>query len=232
MKTKNILVMAAIGAIASGGANAATRLGPSGWSSSTKPACVGGSNSGGTTTGNYGGSMSSAAGTIVNSAYVNSTLCSNIMYLNFWNGETLAICNVLANGKAQEGYEIESIGYEINGCYTSVSEAYKCVTKSCTEGKTTSTSNNVITTTDTKYSCNYGCKNFYEYNCATGYYGTPTSSTSGCTKCPGPTDWSTTANAMTSPSTGATSVSQCVYIPGTSFSTSSGSGTLTAACFY
>ncbi len=73
-------------------------------------------------------------------------------------------------------------------------------------------------------SCTYN----NEYRCAAGYYGSPSSCTSGCTKCPSYNGVSGTSSA------GSTSVSSCCIASGTSidFSDTKGSGTekLTAQC--
>jgi len=102
-----------------------------------------------------------------------------------------------------------------------------------------------------------GCATTFTYKCASGYYGTATSATSGCTKCPenatcaggnGSTfscakgyykDGTSCARCPssggvygTTASTGATSITDCYLPSGTTFSDSTGSGTYTSNCYY
>lgn len=81
----------------------------------------------------------------------------------------------------------------------------------------------------TKYTCDMGeCViDGSTWRCATGYYGTPMSDSSGCTRCPATDGIYGTTNGP-----GATTATQC-YIPaGTQFNDNSGSGTYTANCYY
>lgn len=94
------------------------------------------------------------------------------------------------------------------------------------------------------------------YRCAAGYYGTPTSTTSGCNACPsnatcsaGSTTFSCNKGyykngtictacptsggiAGTTSAAGATSITSCYLPSGASFSDSTGSGTYTGNCYY
>lgn len=110
--------------------------------------------------------------------------------------------------------------------------------------------------TTATYSCS--CQNKKTtYKCASGYYGTATSSSAGCTACP---DNATCAGGNGSTfvcavgyyksgsacvqcpasggvygatsGTGATSITECCLPSGTSFSDTSGSGTYTGNCYY
>ncbi|MDE6481639.1 MAG: hypothetical protein K2L25_02345 [Alphaproteobacteria bacterium] len=76
--------------------------------------------------------------------------------------------------------------------------------------------------------CGSACDATKKYRCAKGYYGTSTNGTSGCTRCPasGGT-YGTTASA------GATSITSCYLPSGSSFSDSTGSGTIVGGnCYY
>ena len=81
--------------------------------------------------------------------------------------------------------------------------------------------------TDGSCSCVVPNSKASQYRCAAGYYGNPTSCTSGCTACPSDAygNYGTTAG-------GAKTVSEC-YIPsGQPFSDATGSGTYTNKCSY
>jgi len=143
----------------------------------------------------------------------------------------------------------------------------KSVCNNCS-GSTTSTSTNGVVQTQTKTlttqcpkveggTADCSCDNVTSYKCASGYYGTATSATSGCTKCPanatcaggnGSTfscakgyykDGTVCARCPssggiygTTASTGATSITSCYLPSGTTFSDSTGSGTYTSDCYY
>ncbi len=134
-------------------------------------------------------------------------------------------------------------------------------TRICNCKTTTSTSNGVESTT-VRTLVNT-CKNNVSYascevslptsECASGYYGTATSTTSGCTACPSNatcaggnnstfvckkgyykngSSCSACPGSGTTSAAGATSISSC-YIPsGTAFSDSEGGGEYTANCPY
>ncbi len=90
------------------------------------------------------------------------------------------------------------------------------------------------------------------YKCASGYYGTATSSTSGCTKCPSNatcaggngSTFRCNANYYKSgsacepcpnggkSSSGSTDITSCYLSAGTSFSDSTGSGEYSGNCYY
>lgn len=75
--------------------------------------------------------------------------------------------------------------------------------------------------------CGSTCNTATQYRCAKGYYGSPTSNTSGCTRCPasGGT-YGTTASA------GSTSITSCYLPSGSTFSDSTGSGTVEGNCYW
>ena len=152
----------------------------------------------------------------------------------------------------------------IQACITGTTYAASCNTVNCNACKTapiTSTSNGVVTTTKQAFVTHCGSSpatcscdtTSRTYACASGYYGTATSGTSGCTACPsnatcsggngstfscnkgyyksGSSCTACPSDGTTSGS-GATSVSSC-YIPsGTSFSDGTGSGSYTGNCYY
>ena len=71
------------------------------------------------------------------------------------------------------------------------------------------------------YHANCGISSSYEYRCAAGYYGSPTSGSSGCTKCP------LVCNVQSTSAVGTTNVSGCCVSSGTSSDTT-GSFTITS----
>ncbi len=75
--------------------------------------------------------------------------------------------------------------------------------------------------------CNCGeCVKGAEYRCAAGYYGSPKTAGTGCTKCP------SSGGVAGQSAAGSTTITSC-YIPsGSSFSDSTGSGTYTGNCYY
>ena len=78
-------------------------------------------------------------------------------------------------------------------------------------------------------SCSGSCNTTYVYACATGYYGHSTNGTSGCTKCPTPSNNAYVTTVVTREET---TVSDC-YIPaGFPTSDSSGSYSYTANCYH
>lgn len=147
--------------------------------------------------------------------------------------------------------------------YSDVTFDSSCTANSiCLQCKNTTTTSNGVTTTtpqniatycigSTAYArCDTGITT---YQCASGYYGTATSGSAGCTICPSNATCSGGNNSTfvcnkgyykngtsctacpssgTTSTTGATAITQC-YIPtGTSFSDSTGSGTYTGNCYY
>lgn len=105
----------------------------------------------------------------------------------------------------------------------------------CRSTSTTNSTSHVITTTNKFFSTKCIGNTAYAsctsslptYSCEQGYYGRPTSSLSGCTRCP-----SSGGVYGTTASSGATDITEC-YIPsGTSGSDSSGSFTYTGNCYY
>jgi len=151
--------------------------------------------------------------------------------------------------------------------YGSTTAACKNICNNCM-GISDSTTSGAITTITTKtlnVKCpsvdggvaDCSCDNVISYQCAKGYYGTATSASSGCTKCP--------ANATcgggngsgficdkgyykngaicarcpssggvygTTADAGATSITSCYLSSGTTFSDNTGSGTYTSDCYY
>ncbi len=124
---------------------------------------------------------------------------------------------------------------------------------------------NTWTTTNTRYQTRkqgytlcYGYEHIEtQYRCANGYYGTPNSTTSGCTACPANATCTAGGNSTftcnkgyykngtsctrcpasggtygTTSAAGATSITSCYLPSGTSFSDSTGSGTYTGNCYY
>ncbi len=70
------------------------------------------------------------------------------------------------------------------------------------------------------------CISTTQYRCASGYYGTSSNGTSGCTRCP------SSGGVYGTSAAGATAITSC-YIPsGTSASDASGSYILTGDCYY
>ena len=119
-------------------------------------------------------------------------------------------------------------------CYVDFRYLSSCVSpkSSCSEGSSSSSSNGYIATKKTEWSCEEGCKTTTTYKCESGYYGTPNATgTSGCQPCPEATDF--TAGAKPYSAGGSTAVSACMYMPGTTFSDSKGSGKINPTpCFY
>ncbi len=71
------------------------------------------------------------------------------------------------------------------------------------------------------------CETTTSYACAAGYYGSPTSTSSGCTKCPSGPNGETTTSAVNNNST----IAKC-YIPsGTTGSDGTGSFKYSPACY-
>lgn len=119
-----------------------------------------------------------------------------------------------------------------------ISGLYTCVAKTCTD----CTSDSDWSSAGTGYhkkttaTCNAGvCTKTTAYRCASGYYGSSTNGTSGCTKCP---TWSgvysnsgktTEANAYST--VGTTGITGCMIIPSTYYD-ASGTFSLTNPCSY
>ena len=115
--------------------------------------------------------------------------------------------------------------------YDCKSECTGC--SNCTDNATWTAGNTGYEKRTTK-TCNYdtcNCETGTAYRCATGYYGSPRSETSGCTRCPRDGDvllgpYGTTDSA------GKKSVISC-YIPaGTEFSDGTGDGVYPDQCNY
>ncbi len=70
--------------------------------------------------------------------------------------------------------------------------------------------------------CDGTCSTTYEYRCYIGYYGSPSDSASGCTKCPG--------KGYANP--GSKYITNCFIIPGTTLNDETGEYTFTDECYY
>ena len=129
-----------------------------------------------------------------------------------------------------------------------------CVCKNgCTSDSWTSSN----TGYESAYICDKTCTRVYSHQCAAGYYGTATSASAGCTKCPSNASCTGGNNSTfvcnqgyykngskcercpasggvygTTASAGSTSITSCYLPSGTSFSDSTGSGTYTGNCYY
>lgn len=125
------------------------------------------------------------------------------------------------------------------GCYSdsdcgSTSE-YGCINNRCAKCKSCSGASTGTWTphstgyqkrTVTTCNCNGTLTTHTEYRCDTGYYGTTSNGTSGCTRCPSSGDiyGSSVASSI--------SITKCYLPSGTGFSNSTGSGTYTDNCYY
>ena len=122
--------------------------------------------------------------------------------------------------KCYDGYAIETDMYAdgVDGCVPGC-DPFTC------KSDTTWTAGNTGYQKKTNRSCNTNndCIETTVYQCAGGYYGTPTNGTSGCTRCP-------TGNGVTGTSPAGTTVATGCYV--TSGSDTGGSFTYTSNCFY
>ncbi len=113
-------------------------------------------------------------------------------------------------------------GYRVSKCLEA------CTTVNCVSDSTWANGN-----TGYQYKTNRSCSDSTTcstqivYRCATGYYGTSTNGTSGCTRC-----LSSGGVYGTSIAGNNAAITKCYLPSGTSFSDSSGSGEYTADCYY
>ena len=161
------------------------------------------------------------------------TSSTNTCYKNSSTGKTLRITDHTA---CMTGYELTSTSYTSSTCGTT--HYYDMCTKSCdgTCSDCTSgswTAGNTGYQQRTKKTCNTStcvCSSSTEYRCASGYYGSSSNGTSGCTRCP------SSGGVYGTSVAGSTAITSCYLPSGTtvSFSDSTGSGTAkyTANCFY
>lgn len=80
----------------------------------------------------------------------------------------------------------------------------------------------------TKKECDNGtCKSSTEFRCAAGWYGSPSTVGSGCTKCP-------TSNGVAGVTAGpgTTAITSCFLPAGTAFSDTTGSGIYSSPCYW
>ena len=122
----------------------------------------------------------------------------------------------------QKGYKC------VNGCCVNNTQIESCTPSNCQPSAWSSFSTGYETRTYRQCDLTLSnCLSSIEYRCAVGYYGNPTSGSSGCSRCP-----SSGGTYGTTASAGSTSITSC-YIPsGTSFSDSTGSGRYTGNCYY
>lgn len=73
------------------------------------------------------------------------------------------------------------------------------------------------------------CNKTTNYRCAVGYYGTPTTSPTGCTICPSLVG---SVLAGTTAAAGATAITECYFPANTPFRTLVGNGIFTGDCYY
>lgn len=162
-----------------------------------------------------------------------STSSTNTCYKNSSTGQILQITDHTA---CMTGYELTSTSYTSTTCDTIYS--YDICTKACdgTCSDCTSgswTDGNTGYQQRTKKTCNTStcvCFSSTEYRCASGYYGSSSNGTSGCTRCP------SSGGVYGTSAAGSTAITSCYLPSGTtvSFSDSTGSGTATytSDCYY
>ncbi len=110
---------------------------------------------------------------------------------------------------------------EIQTCATADNPCpYKCTTSN---GYETCTSYTCVDG-DFRYSCE---ESRTTYSCAVGYYGNPTSATSGCTSCK-----TATSNNSATSAKGSTVITSCYLPSGTAFADTTGTGTYSDKCYY
>ena len=114
-------------------------------------------------------------------------------------------------------------GVNLTGCQQCKETCTNCTSQSWT---TTNTKyqKKVVASCDT---CSGSCTKTTSYRCASGFYGSPTSTSSGCYDCP-------TENNLKGTSTAGynTSVTQCFYESGGIVTETSGFWKYTENCFY
>lgn len=170
--------------------------------------------------------------------------CSSKSYYCYYDfGSTVAIATC---SKCDAGYSLTWADDHIGDC-SSTSDAdgygssadYRYTTCTCSASECA----NVGTWLDfntkfqrrAKYTCQSGsCKatGSYEYRCATGYWGSSTNGTSGCSQCPAIDDKMTTKTYGTSTPGANTAMESCHLVPGT-YEDTTGTFTITGAnCNY
>lgn len=246
MKNK-ILVMSALAVMLPCAANAAVQ-----YSISTSPNVAGNA---GSCSGDYtGGATAAGTGTLMNSSdsssITNSSVCAQPRYYININGSAgdkyyFVTCAQLTT-TASQNYQLRTKYINISSglsstyskvpCWFSYQYPLQCASSyaGCTasSGDAPANANHIVVRTSVTCSCESGRTEAKAYLCENGYYGNPTSATSGCTKCPDPTDKTVSSSALKTGKTGAKTVSECYILANSSFSDSTGSGTITSTCKY
>lgn len=172
--------------------------------------------------------------TSINSQPTNCASYSDYCY----GSETSSSKKVYSCNICSSGYKIQSGSVSVSGCSNTIT-ANTCVQDctGCTDCSTTSWTASSIGYQERTYAtCNCNtCTKTTQYRCAAGYYGNPTTGTSGCTLCPSSGIYSnsglTTLISATS-AAGSTTKTSC-YIPsGTTFYDATGSGEYDGNSYY
>ena len=163
-----------------------------------------------------------------NCTTVKSTTCYKPTY-----GTSVEVFKYTSCATCPDGFKIQS-KTDLNMCSGAGVTYNDCVP--CNTNCLLACTSTSWTTTNTKYQsrtystcnkCSGSCVNTTQYRCASGFYGSPTSTSSGCYDCP-------TENNLKGISTAGqnTYVTQCFYESGGIVTETSGFWKYTENCFY
>lgn len=166
-------------------------------------------------------------------------------YQNSTNGRYLKISSLISTTECPDGYSLQQKTYtSMNACPDMLFAYYDCARDNTVEPDKPAclVCSDCVDDPDSwvgageeyekreKKTCNYEtclCQTSTIYRCAQGYYGSPISGPSGCTRCP--VD-NVTGVRGTTENPGTTSVSDCVIAAETTFTNERGSGVYSGVC--
>ena len=175
-------------------------------------------------------------GSTVNESAPTSSYGASYTNKCYKNSSTGNILQITEHTACMTGYELTSTSYTSTTCdmtyyYDMCTKACDGTCSNCTSGSWTA--GNTGYQQRTKKTCNTStcvCSSSTEYRCASGYYGSSSNGTSGCTRCP------SSGGVYGTSAAGSTAITSCYLPSGTtvSFSDSTGSGTAkyTSNCYY
>lgn len=178
----------------------------------------------------YNNAIATAVKVCMAEAYAGGSIVNDVVncassVTQGYNGYGVTTCIT-----CESGYEKETLQVSVPGCSLPINY-YSC--KEICNGCSNCTSDTSWGFAGTGYekkatrSCDCNtCITSYSYRCASGYYGSSSNGTSGCSRCP------SSGGIYGSSAAGSTAITSC-YIPsGTSISDSSGTYTYTSNCYY